>query len=50
LTLSNAQLPAFANTLYYAQAVDAAGNAGPVSALFMRPNAIPSVFRNGFEG
>jgi carboxypeptidase T len=46
VTLSGAQLPTNMKTLYYAQATDAAGNAGPVSAVFLSPQ---SLFRDGFE-
>ena len=47
LNLAQAQLPPVANTLYYAQATDAAGNRGPVSAVFLSPS--DSIFREGFE-
>ncbi len=47
LNLAQAQLPPVANTLYYAQATDAAGNKGPVSAVFLSPS--DSIFREGFE-
>ena len=47
LNLAEAQLPLAANTLFYAQATDAAGNNGPVSAVFLSPSG--SIFRNGFE-
>ncbi len=47
LNLPEAQLPLAANTLFYAQATDAAGNKGPVSAVFLSPSG--SIFRNGFE-
>lgn len=47
LNLPEAQLPSVANTLFYAQATDAAGNKGPVSALFLSPT--DSILRNGFE-
>jgi carboxypeptidase T len=46
VALSNAQLPSSMNTLYYAQATDAAGNAGPISAVFLSPQIL---FRDGFE-
>ena len=46
VTLSGAQLPIAAKTLYYAQASDGAGNLGPVSAVFLSP---PGEFRDGFE-
>ena len=46
LALSEAQLPTAANTLFYAQATDAAGNKGPVSAVFLNPGAI---FRCAFS-
>ena len=47
LNLPEAQLPLVANTLFYAQATDAAGNKGPVSAVFLSPPE--PIFRNGFE-
>ncbi len=47
LNLPAAQLPLVANTLFYAQATDAAGNKGPVSAVFLSP--ADSIFRSGFE-
>ena len=47
LNLPEAQLPLVANTLFYAQATDAAGNKGPVSAVFLSPS--DSILRNGFE-
>ena len=47
LNLPEAQLPLVANTLFYAQATDAAGNKGPVSAVFLSPSG--SIFRSGFE-
>ena len=47
LNLPEAQLPLVANTLFYAQATDAAGNKGPVSAVFLSPT--DSILRNGFE-
>ncbi len=47
LDLLDAQLPTAANTLFYAQATDAAGNKGPVSAVFLSPSG--AIFQSGFE-
>ncbi len=47
LSLPEAQLPVAANTLFYAQATDAAGSKGPVSAVFLSP--ADSIFSNGYE-
>ncbi len=47
LNLPEAQLPSTENTLFYAQATDAAGNKGPVSAVFLSPSG--PLFQNGFE-
>jgi carboxypeptidase T len=47
LNVSDAQLPLVANTLFYAQATDAAGNKGPISAVFLSPGG--TIFRDGFE-
>jgi carboxypeptidase T len=41
--VTNAQIPDVGKTLVYVQATDAAGNLGPVSAVFVGP------FRDGFE-
>lgn len=47
LNLPEAQLPTAPNTLFYAQATDAAGNKGPISAVFLSP--LDTLFQNGFE-
>lgn len=46
VTISGANLPTSFNQIYYAQATDASGNRGPVSAVFLSP---VGDFRNGFE-
>lgn len=46
VTISGANLPTSFNQIYYAQATDAAGNRGPVSAIFLSP---VGDFKNGFE-
>ena len=46
VTLTGANLPNTLNEIHYAQATDAAGNRGPVSAIFLSP---PPVFQDGFE-
>jgi carboxypeptidase T len=47
VSLGSAQLPSSQRAIYYARATDAAGNVGPVSAVFVEPDGF--VFRNGFE-
>ena len=46
VTLTGTNLPSTFNEIYYAQATDAAGNRGPVSAIFLSP---PGDFKDGFE-
>ena len=46
VTLTDANMPSSFNQIYYAQASDAAGNRGPVSAIFLSPLGD---FKNEFE-